>query len=196
LLDWSDSDGARFSHPTFPFKVLYLGPDKMTCFWERFGQELLDQNPADRALSEKEVAERVWKQVTISADPALRLLDLRDARVQRQLGADAATFLAAYEVTQAWALALMTHPANIQGIIYNSRLNAPNHCVALFDRVAVAPGAKSPLKARVLALKPIDDASFLRELIREGIRFPTLLDFAIKGSKSSTSRLRSRRRGR
>jgi hypothetical protein len=168
----------------------------MTCFWERFGQELLDQNPADRALSEKEVAERVWKQVTISANPALRLLDLRETRVQRQLGADAATFLATYDVTQAWALALMKHPANLQGIIYNSRLNAPKHCIALFDRPAVVPGTKSPLKARVLALRPIDDAFFLRELVREGIRFPTLLDLQTKVSKSSPSRLRSRTRRR
>jgi hypothetical protein len=134
MVDWSDKKDSRFSNPALPFKVLYLAPSKITGFWERFGEELRDQEPDCRFLSKAEIAERVWKQCSLTVTQPARLLDVRSAEVLRTLGADASTFLSTYDVTQAWAEALMNHPSDIDGIIYNSRLDAPKECVAVFGK--------------------------------------------------------------
>lgn len=168
LLDWSDSDGARFSKPGLPCKVLYLANTKETCFWERFGEEIRDQTLDKRGLSAKLLAERVWKQIRIEAGNAAQCLDLRDAETLRRIGADGGTFFATYEVTQAWAEALMAHPVKIDGLVYTSRLNTPEQCVVLFDRSRFT-ATSSPVSATELAVRPIDDPELLAILARSRI---------------------------
>jgi hypothetical protein len=171
LVDWSASAEARFSHPDLPFKVLYLGMSKETCFWERFGEEIRDQAPGARAISRKLLAERVWKTWKIDGDDALRCLDLTDMTTLRAMGADAATFLSSYGITQAWSKALMEHPAGIDGLVYASRLNAPDRCHAIFARPPLA--ANPTLFAlAVSAVRPIDDPELLALLLRENIGLP------------------------
>lgn len=168
LLDWSDSAESRFSHPLLPYKVLYLAGRKDTCFWERFGHEIRDQVPTARALTLKTLAERVWKTFTIEARHNLRCLDLTDADTLRAIGADGATFAGPYAVTQAWAGALMAHPCRIEALIYESRLDKPQKCLAVFQhpRYATVPDLFS---AQIDALRPIDDPALLALLIRERI---------------------------
>jgi hypothetical protein len=168
LLDWSDSEGARFSKPGLPCKVLYVANTKETCFWERFGEEIRDQSLDKRGISAKLLAERVWKGVSIAPGNAARCLDLRDAETLRRIGADGGTFFATYDVTQAWAEALMAHPAGIDGLLYTSRLNTPEGCVALFGkpRFLTTP---SPVEVTVLSVRPLDDPEFLTLLARERI---------------------------
>ncbi len=137
-LDWSASDGARFSSPALPCRVLYLSESKATAFWECFGEDLLDQLPDVRALPRRLLAERTWK--TVNVTPSLEVLDLTDSATLRTLGADAATFLAPYVITQRWAGALMAHPAQIGGLAYASRLDTPGRCAALFERPKSALG--------------------------------------------------------
>jgi hypothetical protein len=164
LIDWSDGAGARFSNPDLPCKVLYLAPFKVTAFWERFGEDLRDQDLTTRAISERILADRVWKAVRVKT--GLRIVDLTDNPTLRYLGADGATFFAAYEFTQRWAGALMSHPAAIDGIVYGSRLNPPKKCVALFERAHSA----TALKISVRPPLPLDDPVILRILARERIR--------------------------
>jgi hypothetical protein len=172
LVDWSASDGARFSGPTLPCQVLYLAATKETCFWERFGEDLRDQPVDKRGLSAKLLAERVWKRVEIAPEAPARCLDLRDAETLRRLGADGGTFLAPYDVTQAWASALMAHPAGIDGLVYSSRLNTPEQCLALFDRPHFTATPAS-LSATVLPVRPIDDPELLAILARARIALLT-----------------------
>jgi hypothetical protein len=172
LVDWSASDGARFSGPTLPCQVLYLAATKETCFWERFGEDLRDQPVDKRALGAKLLAERVWKTVAIAPEAPARCLDLRKVEMLRRLGADGGTFLAPYDVTQAWAAALMSHPAGIDGLVYSSRLNTPEQCLALFDRPRFT-ATPSPVSTSVLAVRPIDDPEMLAVLARSRIALLT-----------------------
>lgn len=171
LVDWSSSGEARFSHPAHPLKVLYLGMSKETCFWERFGEEIRDQPLNARAISAKVLGERVWKTWKIALGEGPRCLDLSDMKTLRALGADGATFLGSYGITQAWSMALMEHPAGLDGLVYASRLNAPDRCLALFGRPALA--AQTTLfSMKVSAVRPIDDPELLALLLREGIGLP------------------------
>jgi hypothetical protein len=136
---------------------------KSTSFWERFGEELRDQDPASRAISEELLRERVWKKVRCSTK--LRLLNLTDPGTLRAIGADGATFFAPYEFTQKWAGAFMDHPILIDGLVYGSRLNTPKKCVALFKRAATT----ALIKVDVVKPVPIDDPEVLGILIREQI---------------------------
>ena len=171
LVDWSASCEARFSHPDHPFKVLYLGMSKETCFWERFGEDIRDQPLGARAVSAKILGERVWKSWKISTDDGLRCLDLSDMKTLRAIGADGATFLASYGITQAWSKALMEHPGRVEGLIYPSRLNAPDRCLAVFGRPELA-AQPSLFSMAVSEPRPIDDPDLLSLLLREGIGLP------------------------
>lgn len=164
LVDWSNNRYARFSRPDLPCRVLYLASGKGTALWERFGDELTDQAAATRALSRKLLAERVWKEVTMLK--RLKVLDLTLPSTLRAIGADGATFLAHYGVTQAWAAVLMAHPAGLDGVIYVSRLNPRNKCLALFERARPS----DPLRVRIKAPAPIDDPVVLAILGRQKVR--------------------------
>jgi hypothetical protein len=49
-LEFSNADG-RFSHPTLPFRTLYLGSDGITCFWESgLGRNLIARFVIDRTI--------------------------------------------------------------------------------------------------------------------------------------------------
>ena len=163
LIDWSDNAESRFSHPSLPCKVLYFASLKVTAFWERFGEDLRDQDPSTRAISEHLLAERVWKMLRCVS--SLRVIDLTDPATIREIGADGATFLGLYPFTQQWTKALMDHPFAIDGLIYSSRLNTPKKCVALFERSHSA----AALKVSVKDPHPIDDPIILEILTKERI---------------------------
>lgn len=168
LVDWSDNAESRFSNPSLTFKVLYLANTKETCFWERFGEELRDLPVNARALSSKLLAERLWKSFLLTSVPPVRCLDLQKAKTLRRIGADAATFLADYAITQAWAGALMQHSAKVDGLIYRSRLDSPEPCLAVFSRPQFT-SITGVFSASVDPVLPISDPEILDLLLRESI---------------------------
>lgn len=133
LVDWDSRDTSRFSHPSLPFPVLYLSEDKLTGFWECFGDELNDQPQEDKALYKtKHLEPRQW--VRFQIDAKLHVIDVTDVAILRKIGADAATFLADYTITQQWAKQLMEYPAGLDGFFYSSRLDGGKRCLAVFGR--------------------------------------------------------------
>lgn len=167
LLDYSDSAESRFGGPTLPTKVLYIAERKETCFWERFGQALLDQEPNFRGLPSRMLTERVWKKIGIKRAAGIQCLDLTQVGALRAMSADVATFLAPYPITHAWAEELMKHPSGIGCLRYQSRLDNPSTCLALFERAA--PAVTPNFQAAVDPLRPSDDPEIVGLLLREGI---------------------------
>ena len=165
LLDWDHRETSRFSHPSFRFPVLYLAVEKLTSFWECFGDELNDQAPGQRALSRAQLGSREW--VSFNIVPHVLVVDTTDARVLRTLGADASTFFAEYTVTQAWAKALMEHPARPDGLYYRSRLHATRKCLAVFGKPGFrrATSRFNPVKTGPL----LEDRDFLLFLAIEDV---------------------------
>jgi hypothetical protein len=166
LLDWDARATSRFSHPSLPFPVLYLAEEKLTGFWECFGDELNDQPDDDKALYEKHhLAPRQWVRFNIRR--SLKVLDVTKASTLRKMGADAGTFLAHYAVTQEWAGALMSQPQNLDGFYYSSRLDGGKRCLAVFGRPHLQT-ATSRFRARANGAL-LDDLRLLTFLAREGI---------------------------
>jgi len=133
LIDWDKRATSRFSGPTLPFPVLYLAEQKITGFWECFGDELNDQPDGSKALYRaKHLDTRQWVRFRIRRP--LTAIDVTKAPTLRRIGADAGTFLADYSVTQKWAEALMSHPQEIEAFYYRSRLDGEARCLAVFGR--------------------------------------------------------------
>lgn len=166
LLDWDARATSRFSHPDLPFPVLYLARERLNGFWECFGDELNDQPQGQKALSlARHLAPRQWVRFTIA--PPLRVIDVTQPDTLRHLGADGATFLAEYNLTQAWSAALMGHPSQIDGFYYRSRLDSDQMCLAVFGRPHLLQDQQrfQPKKDRAL----LQDMELLFFLVREGI---------------------------
>ena len=163
LVDWDNRPTSRFSHPGLPFPVLYLAPSKHTAFWECFGDELNDQVPEDRGLSEHSLEVRQWVKFII---PPLAAFDASDPPALRAVGADGGTFLAPYSITQQWAKFLMEDPPTFDGLQYRSRLDSNQKCLAVFGRPKFQ--AMNAIVATVVG-DLLNDADFLRWLEAEEI---------------------------
>ncbi|MGH8241149.1 MAG: RES family NAD+ phosphorylase [Steroidobacteraceae bacterium] len=165
-MDWDARATSRFSHPSLPFPVLYLAEGKLTSFWECFGDELNDQPEGDKALYEKtQLGPRRW--VRFNLRPSLRVIDVTDVTTLRRIGADAATLLAEYVVTQKWAEALMRHPAKLDGFYYGSRLDGGKRCLAVFGHPSLQ-ATPARLRARANGAL-LEDLQFLAFLARRGV---------------------------
>jgi hypothetical protein len=166
LVDWDSRDTSRFSHPSLPFPVLYLSGDKLTGFWECFGDELNDQPQEDKALYKSEHLEpRQWVRFQIGLK--LHVIDITDVATLRKIGADAGTFLADYTITLQWAKQLMEHPAHLDGFFYSSRLDGGRRCLAVFGR---PPLFNSPATFQAKSEGPLlEDLDLLLFLAREKV---------------------------
>jgi len=132
--DWDDRAVSRFSHPSHPFKILYLADSKETAFWEVFGAAIEDMPVDNRSLSKKaQLSTRRW--VEFRVEHVLRLIDVTQEKTLHDLRSNAGTWLAPYKHCQAWARALMDHPRKFDGFIYQAcRRGATGRCLALFSR--------------------------------------------------------------
>ena len=170
LVDWDDRAVSRFSSPVNPFKVLYLADQKATAFWEVFGALVEDMSVDSRVLYEsKQVAPRHF--VNFDVVPGLRLIDFTEESTLHEVRANAGTFLAPYKYCQAWAAALMRHPLNLHGFLYQScRRGSTAKCLALFSRPTLVE-AESHVNAApdVSHAALVDDPDFLRVLIDHDI---------------------------
>jgi len=134
LFDWDDRAVSRFSHPSLPYKILYLADQNETAFWEVFGADIEDMDVDNRALSLKaQVKPREWAYFEVPS--GLRIIDVTDEQTLHDIRANAGTFLAPYKHCQAWCKALMEHPLNLDGFIYQAcRRGGTSRCLALFSR--------------------------------------------------------------
>lgn len=124
----------RFSGPELPHKVLCLGGDAITSFWESgLGRDLNARFQVARAITKEDLKDRLEYRVSVDTSD-LRLFDARDAAARRMVGAQtSASFIADHATSRAWAAALMDPRARIDGIIYESTRQGPTPNLALFD---------------------------------------------------------------
>jgi hypothetical protein len=117
----------RFDAPRGEFRVCCVGLSPEASFAETFlrnpGRRILDRTLLDfRAIT------------TLKTRRPLSLVRLYGPGLAR-LGATAEIALGpAYEITRQWSLALWSHAARVDGILYKSRHDDDEVCIALFDR--------------------------------------------------------------
>jgi hypothetical protein len=117
-LEFSNAAG-WFSHPTLPFKTLYLGSNSITCFWESgLCRNSTKRFPIDRTISEDDLITRIEYSVSLNSI-GLRLFNTNDSAARRSIWAHSiACFEADHVVSQQWANALFS--ARAHGILYSS----------------------------------------------------------------------------
>lgn len=131
---FSKNDANRFSPSAGPCGALYVAADPETCLMETYGDRIygFKQRNEQVALPDSD-----WKSrhVALLTVPALPICDLTNPKTLQECGVDATALVyPELAVPQAWAVAIMQHPANFAGIRYLSRFtHAP--CLAIFDRV-------------------------------------------------------------
>lgn len=118
----------RFDSATGRFGVLYAGFSFDCSF-----AEVLLRNPARAIVSLSEIRARSF--VVFGLRASIRLVDLTGPGLS-QFGLDARFLSGGYDVCGVWADALHDHPEQPAGILYPSRFDPSEHCVALFDRAA------------------------------------------------------------
>lgn len=130
----------RFDSASGRFGVLYCA----LSFAGAFVETLL-RNPARQVVGSGEIGARAFAALTNRRDAAL--VDLTGAGLQA-LGLDASIFAGPYAPCGAWADALQGHPQKPAGILYPSRHDPSEHCLALFGPEGMAleaTGASVPL---------------------------------------------------
>lgn len=127
----------RFDSPSGRFRVLYAACDLPGAI-----AETLLRQPERRRVSPARVAERALAR--LAATLPLSLVDLAGPGLS-QLGLDARLASGPYEPCGAWAEALHAHRSAPDGLLYPSRFDPSERCVALFDRAAdrLAPMGES-----------------------------------------------------
>jgi hypothetical protein len=93
--------------------------------------ETVLRNPARQLIGMAEIESRSL--AVIGTSRVMRLVDLYGEGLQ-QLGLDAAIFTGPYENCGLWTDALLQHPEQPDGILYRSRHDPSQTCIALFER--------------------------------------------------------------
>ncbi|MGP3699631.1 RES family NAD+ phosphorylase [Rhodobacter sp. NSM] len=116
----------RFDSPGGRFGVLYLapGPDAALV-------ETLLRQPQRLTVDYREIAVRSLS--ILRANRPLRLVAAQGANLSR-LGTTAALATGPYDPCGAWADALFDHPETPDGLLFSSRHNPDETCIALFER--------------------------------------------------------------
>lgn len=123
----------RFDAPDGGFRVCYLGCTPEAAFAETFLR-----TPVPRLVAASVLATRCLTPLTVARP--LRLARLHGAALGR-LGATAEVAHGRdYACARAWSAALHAHPDAPDGLLYPSRHDDGERCVALFDRAADALG--------------------------------------------------------
>ena len=134
----------RFDSYYGRFGTLYCAPD----FEGAFVETIL-RNPGRSLVSLAEIETRGLSVISIQRD--VQLVDLTGSGLSR-LGLDARFLSGPYELCGTWADAFHDHPSAPSGIIYPSRFDPSQHCVALISRLApdiAAMTAPAPLGERL-----------------------------------------------
>jgi hypothetical protein len=142
---------SRFDAPGGEFGVCYLALSPEAAFAETFLR-----NPGRRMLDRTLIASRALSRLT-PARP-LTVACLYGPGLAR-IGATAeVTHGPAYDLARNWSLALWAHPSRPEGILYKSRHDDDELCLALFDR--------EPGRLRVEDRGPLIGTALLTALLR------------------------------
>ncbi len=154
----------RFSAPSLPHAVLYLGANPIACFWESgLGLDLNSRMPDDLKIAESDLKDRYEYTIKLKAD-GLLIFNATDAAARRSVGAKtSACFSADHAVARTWAAALAHVGAD--GILYESTRQSPSLCLALFETAA----AKGRLSGSRKVGSAYDNAPLLAQLFAEGV---------------------------
>ncbi len=120
----------RFNAPGYEYGICYLGASFDAAF-----VETLLRNPASRLLSRVDLAMRSVSVGHLTR--SVRLARLHGAGLNRLRISDE-TVHGPHDVCRELALALWSHPLNVDGIAYRSRFDNDELCIALFDRASDA----------------------------------------------------------
>lgn len=129
-------NATRFSDPrrrieANRFGVLYLGSSLKVCFVETIVRDQRDGVVGSVDIVEAEVDDRLFSTLTVSSD--LTLIDLcGDAPVQMGIPSDVVRGRT-QGLARRWSVAIYSHPARVDGILYPSRLNTEIN-LAIYDR--------------------------------------------------------------
>lgn len=105
--------------------------------------EVLLRKPGRRRIGIEQVWDRALSTLQLGAE--VSLVDLTGPGLS-QLGLDARMVSGGYEACGSWADALHAHPTRPGGILYPSRFDPSERCVALFEGTALTPvGEPVPL---------------------------------------------------
>ncbi|KJB91306.1 hypothetical protein N826_31235 [Skermanella aerolata KACC 11604] len=111
--------------------MLYLGSSLKVCFVETILRDARDGVVGDVEIEEVEIDDRLYSQVQ-TATP-LRLVNLRgDGPLRMGIPSDVVRGRTQW-LARKWSLAIYSHPAAVDGIIYPSRLNGEVN-IAVYDR--------------------------------------------------------------
>jgi len=134
----------RFAAPHLG--TLYLGRDARTCLLEKYGDEIYGARNSGLTPT-LPAADWRARRLTALAVPALKICDLTASATLAACGVDLGS-LNCHELRypQAWAKALMEHPAAFDAILYASRFTQVP-CVAIYNRRS--------LKVKILNTHPL-----------------------------------------
>ena len=125
----------RFDSAASEFGVLYIAPGLDAAV-----VETLLRSPQQRMMSLVEIEKRSVS--LVGADRDLRLVAAHGQYLS-QIGATAALFTGPYGPCRIWSDALYLHPDEPDGILYPSRHNPEELCVALFERADISMSVTS-----------------------------------------------------
>lgn len=119
----------RFDAPNDEFGVMYVANDLHGAFIETFGRSF------SKVVTMNSLSVTGLARIHVSRE--LKLIDLAESGSLAKIGADNRLSCDTdYALTQRWSKALYDHPANIDGILYMSRLDPKRLSCALFDRIS------------------------------------------------------------
>ncbi|MGH2355478.1 MAG: RES family NAD+ phosphorylase [Chloroflexota bacterium] len=154
----------RYGDPRGEYRVLYAAKTVTGAFLETLGHQVgKHPKPGQRPhfLHPRQLADRGLALIT--SWRTLRLVDVTD-RQWHHLGVDGAFMTGPVAGPQRLAQAIWNRKEPFEGIVYSSRLNAGERCVALFDRAA-----DTVLDGDAVELGPLDGprcAAIIAELMR------------------------------
>lgn len=119
----------RFDDPRGSFGVLYAAATPEAAFVETC---IRDRGATLRTLVKRDLERR--RLVQILPARTLRLADLAGPGLSR-LNLDGRLTSGNYRLAQAWSRACWRHPVRPDGLLYHSRFNPSQLCLALFDRL-------------------------------------------------------------
>ena len=135
--------GERFDSLRGKFGVLYTAPGPESCLIET-----LLRFPHQRMVAESQLASRSLARLEVNRD--LRFVDLTGPNLST-LGTTGSLHAGPYDSSWAWSDALFDHPSRPDGILYTSRHDPSELCMALFEKPdysLTADGSRGLLDAK------------------------------------------------
>ena len=139
---------SRFDAPDKKYGTCYCGQTLDAAIAETI---LHDEMPVDgtSSIRQEEFEKRfLVTYADVPSEGALRLADLTGANLKRLGGDNNLSAETPYGVTQLWGVAVHSHPANVDGLMFVSKNLNDEKIVVVFDRARakLGPPTYTPLK--------------------------------------------------